>query len=184
MRRSKSIRLVLLGATAVTLGACGDDDLAQGEYFTDEAQCSRTVGATECAAALTAARQRHMTTAPQFASVQECEQQYGAGNCEMMQQAAATPPAQSSPTSPPPPPTTGSSGSSGPRFFFLPAMSGFTYNRGAAPGAMASPIYRDRAGHAFTGRTQVGQFSPTGGFQGMTSRRGGFGSSSYRSTGG
>lgn len=183
MRRSKSIRLVLLGATAVTLGACGDEDLAQGEYFTDETQCQRAVGGNECAGALAEARERHMTTAPQFAGVRECEQEYGAGNCEMVQQAAATTPAAQTP------PTTGtstqsSSGySSGPRFIYIPSMSGFTYNRGAPVGSMATPIYRDRSGSAFTGRTQVGQFSPGGGFQGMSSRRGGFGSSGYRSTG-
>jgi uncharacterized protein YgiB involved in biofilm formation len=137
------------------------------------------VGASECAGALAEARQRHMTTAPQFADVRECEQQYGTGNCEMVQQVAATqaPPASATST-----PGSSSYGSSGPRFIYIPSMSGFTYNRGAPSGRMATPIYRDRAGHAFTGRTQVGQFSPGGRFEGMSSRRGGFGSSGFRST--
>lgn len=175
MRRSKSIRLVLLGATAVTLGACGDEDLSQGEYFTDEAQCRRVVEGDACGRALAEARQRHMATAPQFATVADCEREYGNGNCEMGTQAAAAPP------NPTPTPTTGAgstgtgSTGSGTRFFYIPAMSGFTYSRNGAPGGMGAPVWRDRAGNAFTGRTQVGRFSSGGSFEG-TSRRGGFGS--------
>ena len=177
MRRSKSIRLVLLGATAVTLGACGDEDLSQGEYYADEAACQRAGGA-ECARAFAEARQNHMTTAPQFASLADCERDYGANNCEMGTQAAAV--------SPPPPPSTTGSGSTGTSTYrsvhYFPIMHGFTYYPRAPIGSMGAPVYQDRFGNAFSGRTRVGSFSPGGSFTGTSSRRGGFGGS-FRSSG-
>jgi uncharacterized protein YgiB involved in biofilm formation len=180
MRRSRSIRLVLLGATAVTLGACGDEDLAQGEYYPDEATCQRA-GASDCAQAYAEARQLHMASAPQFADLAACESEYGSGNCEM----APTPAA----ASPPPPPDAaapawvlnqqrmfGSGGSSTGGVHYFPVMHGFTYYRGASVGSMGTPVYTDRAGNAFSGRTRIGSFSSGGSFQGVRSRRGGFGS--------
>jgi uncharacterized protein YgiB involved in biofilm formation len=184
MRRSRSIRLVLLGATVVTLGACGDEDLAQGEYYPDEATCQRA-GVSDCAQAYAEARERHVATAPQFADLAACESEYGTGNCEM---APTTPQA----ASPPPPPDTavpswvlnqqrmfGSGGSGGTSYggvHYFPVMHGFTYYRGAPAGSMGMPIYTDRTGSAFSGRTRIGSFSSGGSFQGMRSRRGGFGS--------
>ena len=180
MRRSKSIRLVLLGATAVTLGACGDEDLSQGEYFPDEATCMRAGYGGNCAAALADARRQHMTTAPQFASLADCERDYGANNCEMGTQAAAVSPP------PPPPTTTTGSGSTGTSTYrsvhYFPIMHGFTYYPHAPIGSMGAPVYQDRFGNAFSGRTRVGSFSSTGSFTGTSSRRGGFGGS-FRSSG-
>jgi hypothetical protein len=73
---------------------------------------------------------------------------------------------------------------------YFPVMHGFTYYRGAPAGSMGAPIYTDRAGNAFSGRTRVGSFSSGGSFQssggsfrGTSSRRGGFGGS-FRSSAG
>jgi uncharacterized protein YgiB involved in biofilm formation len=171
MRRSRSIRLVLLGATAVTLGACGDEDLAQGEYFPDQASCQRTVSAGDCSIALAEARQRHLTTAPQFGSVADCEREHGVGNCEMVQPPAPVTTGGA---------TTGGGGSGVSRVYYVPAMRGFTYTRGAPLGSMGAPVYQDRTGNAFSGRTRIGEFSAGGSF--TSSRRGGFGGL-FRSSG-
>ena len=54
-------------------------------------------------------------------------------------------------------------------------MHGFWYDRYASVGSMGAPIYRDRDGYAYSGRTRVGQFSSGGSLSGVSSRRGGFG---------
>jgi uncharacterized protein YgiB involved in biofilm formation len=185
MRRSRSIRLVLLGATAVTLGACGDEDLAQGEYYPDEATCQRA-GLSDCAQAYAEARQRHMASAPQFADLAACESEYGNGNCEM----APTPAVQAAPppdsASPPASSAAGALGSGGTSYggvHYFPVMHGFTYYRGAPSGSLGAPVYTDRAGNAFSGRTRIGSFSSRGSFAGFHSRRGGFGGSARSSAG-
>ncbi len=182
MKRSRSIRLVLLGAAAVTLGACGDDDEPiGGQYFADEAQCSSAENAETCRAAVAEARGRHMLTAPRFASRQQCEQEYGASNCEAVEVAQAsgqTPAATAGkPDGTPQQTSTPRTGHS-----FIPLMTGFWLARNAAPGAMASPVYRDAQGRAFSGRSYVGTYSGSS-FTADTAR-GGFGSTAMARSGG
>ena len=82
MKRSRSIRLVLLGsAGALALSACDGDPGPQTQVFQDEAQCAKSNDANDCRQALADAREAHRTTAPAFASRETCEAQFGVGNC-------------------------------------------------------------------------------------------------------
>lgn len=188
MKRSRSIRLVLLGAAAVTLSACGDDDEPiGGQYFADEAQCASAENGDTCRAAVAEARGRHMLTAPRFASRQQCEQEYGAANCEPVEvaqaqgQAQTTTPSNGKPDGAPQQTSTPRTG-----FSFIPLMTGFWLARNAAPGAMASPVYRDAQGRAFSGRSYVGTLqgrsftadTTRGGFGGTAMARSGSGGGS------
>lgn len=84
MRRSRSIRLTLLAASAVTLQACGEDVDTTDVFVPDLASCVERFGQgaeAECRATMTEAAVRHAATAPRFASVEACREATG-GECE------------------------------------------------------------------------------------------------------
>ena len=85
MKRSRSIRLVLLGSTGfLALAGCGDqqDPLARNDFFQSEQQCATSNDADACRQALMDARQEHQRTAPAFATAEACEARFGLENCQ------------------------------------------------------------------------------------------------------
>lgn len=89
MRRSRSIRLTLLAASAITLQACGEDVDTTDVVVPDLAACVERFGAAaeaDCRATMADAAARHAATAPRYSSVQACREATG-GEC---QEAAAS----------------------------------------------------------------------------------------------
>lgn len=85
MRRSRTVRLTILAASAVALQACGDDVDTTDFVVTDVASCVSRYGSdaqAECEATFRQAQQQHLATAPRFADVEECREATG-GDCEV-----------------------------------------------------------------------------------------------------
>lgn len=169
MKRSRSIKLVLLGAASMSLAACGEDPDA---LFRDAAQCTRVFDAASCRTAEQQALAEHVRTAPRFATREACEAEMGAGNCGPAPAAAQAPPVAGQPATPGQQTTQPQSGGGS---FFLPLMMGYMMGRSGGLGGQpqATPIYRDRAGTAYAGRAPVGSVDAAGGFR--STARGGFG---------
>ncbi len=92
-------------ASALLIG-CGNDTEALIFSSIDECRSSGLVDATACQAAYDQAVEEHKKTAPRFTSLDDCEAEFGRGNCQdWLGQAASG----------------NSSGSS----WFIPAMAGF-----------------------------------------------------------
>ncbi len=118
MKRSRKVALVLMGAGALTLTACGERDTEVGVFETLD-QCMTTTGMTQelCADAMATARGQHAQVAPKYTSTADCEADFGPGQCEQA------------------PYQTSSGGS-----VFMPLMMGFMM--GQMMGGMSQPLYR------------------------------------------
>jgi uncharacterized protein YgiB involved in biofilm formation len=85
LRRSRSIRLTLLAASAMAMQACGSEDVdAVDVVVPDLAACVERFGAeaqAECERNLADGQARHALTAPRFASVEACREATGSA-CE------------------------------------------------------------------------------------------------------
>ncbi|MET0251893.1 MAG: DUF1190 domain-containing protein [Novosphingobium sp.] len=140
-------RLVLGGlaaAAGVSLTGCDGPTYQQAE-FTTVAQCtSAGYEQSLCDTGFKAAQAEHDKTAPRFASLKECNQEWGDGTCQPLAAAPGTPAAGGS-----------SIGS-----VFVPVLAGFVlsqalqqrYDRGdvnyyGGYGGYGSPIYRSRTGN-------------------------------------
>jgi uncharacterized protein YgiB involved in biofilm formation len=177
MKKSRSIRLVLLGtASAAVLTACGDSGAPpkDARYFANAQECSATYDDQACRDAKAAADQAHVAQAPRYSRKEECEAQYGVGHCETRE--------------------TGSGS------FFMPLLMGYMMGNMLGGPRYAQPVYRDRDDNAVTpgrgggGAYRVGSFSGTGAGTATTGTRaafrpapqvtqisrGGFGSSASR----
>lgn len=137
MKKSKSIRLVLLGSASLAIAACDDHKPPpDGRVFRTVEECTAVLDAAKCREGADQSRRSAEAEAPRFTRKQECEAQFGAGNCE-----------------------THSGGS------FMPMMMGFML--GNMMGNMFSqPVYRDRNDNAVVssggGVYGVGRFSGAG----------------------
>ena len=147
MKRSQSIVLTtLMAGTGLSLSACEGpaDTPVDARSYTSVAEC-RTAGAipaSQCETAFAEAQKANEQNAPRFANRQECEEQYGAAQCQ--------------------PRNNGS--------FFTPLLTGFIVGQmlNGGGGYRGAPMYRDRDGAFYggagnrisrdyvTGRTQVG----------------------------
>ena len=88
MKKSRSIKLVLLGSASFALVACGDDGPPQdAQFFADTQQCAAQYDRSICETAKTTAEQKFTEEAPRFTRQEECEAEFGAGNCETRQTA-------------------------------------------------------------------------------------------------
>lgn len=176
MRKSRVIRLALLGTVGlVGLTACEENDpLAGHDVLRDQKECASRPDPDGCRIALADARAQHVQTAPRFTSREDCETQFGLGNCGTPQQilsandefSTAQPAPQSSPQSSP---LTGEQAqqqqaqSSG--GIFMPMLMGYMIGRslsGPSPWAnrgAAQPLYRDPGNTAYTGNRPLGQLS-------------------------
>jgi uncharacterized protein YgiB involved in biofilm formation len=138
MKRSASLRLVLMGGAALTLSAC-DEAVEVGVFETVE-QC-QVMGYSEsaCETAIAAATREHLQSAPRYASKADCEAEFGKCESPPAEAAAAsnTPPSQTQG----PDQTAQSGGGFG--SFFMPMMAGYMMGQMmGGRGAMAQPLYR------------------------------------------
>ncbi len=136
MKRSQSIRLVQMGAVALTLAAC--EEPVEVGVFETIGQCV-TAGntAAQCETALTAAQEQHRQVAPRYATRQDCEAEFGASQCTPAPANAAPAADGSAPTQ------QAQAGFGG---GFMPLMAGYMMGRMmGGGGAMAQPLYRPAA---------------------------------------
>ncbi len=210
MKRSRSIRLALLGTVGlVGLAGCDDTPVAsEGQFFRDASECRKVLDAASCESQFAAARQEHVKSAPRFTTKEQCEAQFGAANCttagtyETAQAPGATTPGTTAPgttapgqaatgTTPAQGQQTAQSGGSG---FFMPLMLGYLGGQMMSRmGQTPQPVYRDAQNRAYTGNgaaagRSIGNWNPAGGSVATsgaaTSQRSGFGSTASRMSSG
>lgn len=120
MKRSKSVALTLMGASAFALQAC-DQNEVEAEVFQDLQSCIAAKDLTEaqCKEVYQGAVSEHVQTAPRFATAEQCVAEYGADGCQQQQ--------------------TSSGGS-----IFMPLMMGYFAGRMLGGGyGNSTPLYRD-----------------------------------------
>jgi uncharacterized protein YgiB involved in biofilm formation len=144
MKRSATISLFLMGSAVMTLAGCKP----KAESYKTEDACviAGEHTAQECHDAFDAAKREHETTAPHYASREECAASYGWDGCEERH----------------------AEGGSG---FFMPMMMGYMLGGGFG----YHPLYQDRNnqnGYVSSGGARFGGFS-SGGLGGA--RSGGLG---------
>jgi uncharacterized protein YgiB involved in biofilm formation len=174
MKKSRSIRLVLLGSASLALAACGDEGPPQdAKFFSNVQECSAVYNDTSCREAETQARKSLAEEAPRYSRKEECEAEFGAGNCETKQ-------------------------SAGGGSFFMPLLMGYMMGNMLSGNRFSQPVYRGPNNSAVMpsgGKLfNVGSFAGTGtnatafrpAAQATQVARGGFGSTAtaYRSTSG
>ncbi len=83
MKRSRAIRLVLMGTAALSMAACDDQEKVEVGVFETVEQCTLTARYTQaqCEEAIAAAKVEHEKVAPRFANREECEETFGAAKC-------------------------------------------------------------------------------------------------------
>jgi uncharacterized protein YgiB involved in biofilm formation len=176
MKKSRAVRLVLLGTASAALSACGDSNAPpkDARYFADTQECSAVYGDQPCQDAKSAADQAHVAQAPRYYRKDECEAEYGAGHCETRQIGGSS--------------------------YVMPLLVGYMMGNMLGGPRYAEPVYRDRNDNAVApgaggnGAYRVGTYAG-GGFSGggagarpvfrpaaEVSRisRGGFGSTAMR----
>lgn len=201
MKKSRSIRLVLLGGASVALAACGDDGPPKdARFFSNLQECAAVYDMTQCLDAQKQADQTFAAQAPKFTRKEECETEFGAGNCEPKQitnSGGNSTGGNGSGTS-----TTNQSSSSG-GSFFMPMLMGYMMgNMLGGQSRFNEPVYRGPNGSALTQNSSgkmfnIGSFSGVGRSAATSFRsspatqvgsvsRGGFGSTStaFRSSAG
>lgn len=162
MKKSRAIRLVLLGSTSLTLAACSQKPPSDATFFSKVEDCIPVKGEAVCREGFAKSEGSWVAEAPRFTQKEQCEAEFGAGNCETR------------------------AGSGG---FFLPMMMGYMmgsrFNSPVYRGPNNSALVQTggklfNAGtFAGAGRTapfQRGGFSPV--------QRGGFGSTAAGRTSG
>ena len=83
MKKSRSVRLVLLGGAGLTLSACGNPDLPQdARFFTNASECAAVYDATLCQNAEQQSQRVFASEVPRHARPEECAAEFGADNCE------------------------------------------------------------------------------------------------------
>jgi uncharacterized protein YgiB involved in biofilm formation len=167
MKKSRSIKLALLGSASMALAACGDDGPPDdSRFFAETRECAAVYGDAPCADAALMAEETHLVQAPKFALREQCEAEFGDGNCETRQTA---------------------SGSS----FFMPLLMGYMMGNMLSGNRFSQPVYRGRDGGAvmnnggrlfnvgnFGGTTAAGRTASFRPAQASPIARGGFGSMS------
>lgn len=163
MKKSRSIRLALLGSASVALAACGDS----GEpppgalFYSTQRECEILYDAAACKDAVVQAEQVQVAVGPRFSRKEQCEAEFGVGNCETRQAAGG--------------------GS-----FFMPLLMGYMIGNMFDGNRYAQPVYRGPGNSAVVasgGRQfNVGNFTAAGGQtafratpQATSTARGGFG---------
>jgi uncharacterized protein YgiB involved in biofilm formation len=145
MKKSKAIRLVLLGGTSLALAGCDDSPPSDAKFFASLQECTAHYAEAECKDMVKKSEEQHVATAPKFSRKEECEAEFGAGHCETREMHTEG----------------GGMGS-----FFMPMMMGYMMGNMMSRGGMFSgPVYRDRANTAFT-TTPAGKSYNVGTFAG------------------
>jgi uncharacterized protein YgiB involved in biofilm formation len=143
MKKSHSIRLALLGGASMALVACDDGGLPpkDARFYPTVNACAAELGAKPCEEAKAAADRTQTAEAPRFAQKQQCEQEFGVGNCESRQEA---------------------SGGS----LFMPLMMGYMVGNMMGGNRFSQPVYRGPDNTAVMpgggGLLNVGRFDSQG----------------------
>ena len=148
-KRSKTARLIMMApAAGMILAGCGEKPVEVQVFNTPDECAAYYNPPAECQAAFAQAKALHPQVAPRYASKQECEADFGSGQCENAPVIAANTTGQT-------PQAQQSSG------FFMPMMMGFMagqmLNRGGLAGAQqqqtanaarnpvpSQPLYKSR----------------------------------------
>ncbi len=131
-KRSRSVRLLLLGTAAFGLTACQQEDTVEAEVFPSVEECQAVAGLDgndfteeDCAAGFAEAQAIHAESAPRYADRSVCEEEHD-GECVA---------------------ETRSDGSS----IFLPLLAGYMIgNMMGGRGFGAKPLYRTNSGRFAT----------------------------------
>ena len=88
MKRSQTVRLLLMGAAPVLLTACESQEDAV--LYKDVTECVASARLTEdqCKAAFDHAKSEHERVAPRYTSGSDCETDFGSGKCQQVNQGA------------------------------------------------------------------------------------------------
>lgn len=120
-KRTIAITLLALGAGAVTIGMfSGRSSSNSLRTYRDVASCEagKPDSSVNCRETFTQALNSHERSAPGFSARENCEKEYGTGNCVQ------------------PSPNSGRSN------VFIPAMAGFLLGQRASGGFQSAPLYR------------------------------------------
>ena len=149
MKKSRSIRLVLLGSASIALASCGDDGPPNdAKFFANLQECSAIYDTTQCLDAQKKAESTFSAEVPKFGRKEQCEAEFGAGNCETKQLAE----------------NNASSGGAG--SFFMPMMMGYMMgNMLGGQSRFNQPVYRGPNNTAMT-QTSSGKMFNIGSFGG------------------
>lgn len=123
MKRSKTIALVAMGASALALNACSEAQ-TEAMVFTTIEDClaDGEQSKESCEAAFGKAKEQHAQVAPKYKNKAECEEDFGSEACETA-------------------PYRNNNGTS----VWMPLMMGYMMGRLAAPGAVhPQPLYRSK----------------------------------------
>ena len=122
MKRSRSVALVMMSASAIALSAC-EEPQVDAALFDSIQQCidNKDFSAEICESNFVAAREQHAQVAPKYRSQADCEADFGGEQCETA------------------PYRTESGGS-----VFMPLMMGYMMGSmlGGRGGMAAQPLYR------------------------------------------
>jgi uncharacterized protein YgiB involved in biofilm formation len=120
MKKSHAIRLVLLGSAGVALAACDNGVTLprDAQFYASANECAADHGVQPCEDAKAEADKAQVAEAPRFNQKQQCEQEYGVGNCEARQE------------------------SSGGGSFFMPMMMGYMMGNMLGGRSFSQPVYR------------------------------------------
>jgi uncharacterized protein YgiB involved in biofilm formation len=175
MKRSKSLKIALMGATVLAMSACDQPDEVAA-IFENVDECAQYEGQDleQCRQGWEKAAEEHVRTAPKYTSIEDCQADFGTENCEQA------------------PMQTTSGGS-----VFMPLMMGYMMGSmlsgGGRSNVATQPLYRSkddpknfRTGdnQKVSGKTGIQKVSrdvakrPS--VKTSTLRRGGFGSSAAR----
>lgn len=88
MKRSPTVRLLLMGAAPVLLTACEAQE--EAVLYKDVTECVAGARLTEdqCKAAFDHAKAEHERVAPRYTSQSDCETDFGSGKCQVVNQGA------------------------------------------------------------------------------------------------
>jgi len=83
MKRSKYLKLALMGATVLTMTACDNSDNVAA-IFEDVDECAQFEGQDleQCRQGWEKAAEEHIRTAPKYTDVQDCQADFGEEACE------------------------------------------------------------------------------------------------------
>ena len=142
-KRSKTARLIMMvPAAGLVLAGCGEKPVEVQVFNTPDECAAYYNPPAECKAAFAEAQALHPQVAPRYASKQECETDFGSGQCETAPVLAANNTAVVNGTEQTQPQSQQSSG------FFMPMMMGFMAGQMLNRGGMASAPQQQTASAA------------------------------------
>lgn len=82
MKKSRVVRLVLLGGAGIAVVSCDQAPPADARFFANVDECARVQDRQTCETAFSESKAEFVAEAPKFSRKEECEAEFGVGNCE------------------------------------------------------------------------------------------------------